>query len=49
MGGEGFPLLPIYAHGTAENSSFALWTDLLLQLRTMKIPQYTKYSEIFIA
>ena len=31
-----------------ENTSFAIWTDLSFRHGSMKIPKYTKYSEISI-
>lgn len=40
---------PIFSLGTSKNSPFAIWPDLLPQLCTMKIPQYTKYYGISMA
>jgi len=36
----------IFYFGTAKNSPFAIWPDLFSRYRSMKIPQYTKYSKI---
>jgi hypothetical protein len=47
MTGAGDPA-PVLFMGTSINSPFAIWSELLLQLCVMKIPQYTKYSGISI-
>ena len=37
-----------FIFGTPENTPFAIWTDLSFRHGSMKIPKYTKYSEISI-